>query len=357
MTSPLRIVIAGGGFAAAELLLALRALGEERVELELISSSRLLPLKPAATADPTGGAVQTFDLSELAAGAGAAFRLDAVEAVASSAPRARLASGGAAAYDALVLAVGARARAAVPGAVTFRDQRDAPRLSALLGARPRRIVFAVPAGVTWPLPAYELALRAAREEWRPQVTVVTPERSPLEVFGRAVSAQVGERLVDAGVRFEGGTPPHGPIDADAVVAVPRLVGRRISGIPGDWNGFVPTDHRGRVEGVPDVFAAGDMTSFPVKQGGIAAQQADRIAALLAFRAGADVPDEPVRPVLRTRLFAGPEPMYLHAELDEDGRPVAGVVSEGTAPWWRGAKVFGRHLTPWMAAQERLPAAA
>jgi len=37
MTAPLRVVVAGGGFAAAELLLALRSLAEERVELELIA--------------------------------------------------------------------------------------------------------------------------------------------------------------------------------------------------------------------------------------------------------------------------------------------------------------------------------
>jgi sulfide:quinone oxidoreductase len=356
VTSPLRILVAGGGFAAAELLLALRALGEERVDLELISSSRVLPLRPTATADPTGGAVDLYDLGELAAEVGARFRVDALEAVAPAAHRARLASGGVATYDALVLALGARPRAAVPGAVTYRDQRAAPQLARLLATRPERVVFAVPAGVTWSLPIYELALRTVREPWARAVSIVTPERFPLEAFGRTVGAHVAGLLLDAGVRFLGDTPPQVPLGTDAVVAVPRLVGRRISGIPGDWNGFVPTGARGWVEGIPDVFAAGDMTSFPVKQGGLAAQQADRIAELLALRAGADVEFDRARPILRTRLFGAPEPTYLHAELDDDGRPVAGVVSD-EAPWWPGAKVFGRYLTPWMAMRDALPVAA
>jgi sulfide:quinone oxidoreductase len=356
MTRPLRITVAGGGFAAAELLLALRALGEERVELELISPARRLPLRPTATADPAGGVVETYDLGELAADAGARFRVDAVEAVAPSAHRARLASGGTASYDALVLAVGARPRAAVPGAVTYRDQRDAPRLRQALAGRPRRIVFGVPAGVAWPLPVYELALAATGEDWAPEVVIMTPEVAPLEQFGRTVSTAVADLLRDAGVRFHGGTPPQVPIDADAVVAVRRLVGRRISGVPGDWNGFVPTGARGWVEGVPDLYAAGDMTSFPVKQGGIAMQQAGRIASLLALRAGADGLEQRRRLMLRTKLFGIDSPLYLQAELGEDGTPLAGLVSD-EAPWWPGTTVFGRYLSPWMAAREAVPAAA
>src|SRR2546425_699915 len=61
--------------------------------------------------------------------------------------------------------------------------------------------------------------------------------------------------------------PSGSIPADRVVALPRLRGRPIEGIPRDGNGFVPTDPHGRVAGLADVFAAGDVTAFPVKQGG------------------------------------------------------------------------------------------
>ena len=167
---------------------------------------------------------------------------------------------------------------------------------------------------------------------------MTPEEAPLEVFGRGVSGEIATLLADRGIHFLGGTVARavtrsgvelaygGKMAADAVIAVPRLHGRRISGVPGDWNGFVATDERGGVDGLADVFAAGDMTSYPVKHGGLAAQQADVIAAVLARRAGARVPVSPVRHTLRTRLLGGDEPLFLLAELDGFGNPVRSTIS-------------------------------
>ena len=89
--------------------------------------------------------------------------------------------------------------------------------------------------------------------------------------------------------------------ADRVIAAPRIVGRAIAGVPGSWYGFVPVDDRGRVEGLHGVYAAGDMTTFPVKQGGLAAQQADAIAADIAAHLGVGDGADPPAPVLRARL--------------------------------------------------------
>src|SRR5215207_10093147 len=123
---PLRIAVAGGGFAAAELILALRALAEDRVAVELVTPSTELAFRPAATGTPFElSRVDRYDLASLAQQAGARLRRDMVEAVAPRARRLCLRSGVAVDYDALVLALGARARAAIPGAITFRDQRDA----------------------------------------------------------------------------------------------------------------------------------------------------------------------------------------------------------------------------------------
>jgi sulfide:quinone oxidoreductase len=370
---PLRVVVAGGGIAGAELLLALRSLAEERVEIEVVAPSTDLPFRPAATATPFGGgAVQVFDLETIAADAGAALRRDTVEAVAPRAHRVRLASGGSATYDALVVAVGARARAAVPGAITFRDQRDAHLVTALLdrldptGAT--RVVFAAPTGMSWTLPLYELALLTSTELDRrgvaTEVVILTSEASPLEVFGPPASSFVASLLSERGIRKLQGSAQSvargrvtlsdgESLTAEGVVAVPRLVGRRLAGVPADWNGFVETDERGRVVGLEDVFAAGDVTRFPVKQGGLATQQADVVAALLAARAGAGVPPPPTRSVLRARLLGAQEPCYLRTELDPTGRPVpstqAPAVSD-EADWWPAAKLFGRHLSPWMASR-------
>ena len=371
--SPLRVVVAGGGFAAAELVLALRAMAEERVEIELIAPTAELPFRPAATRTPFGEpGVDLYDLEAIASDAAARLRRDTVEAVASRAHRVRLASGASTSYDALVLAVGARSRVGVPGAITFRDQRDSHHVTRLIdelvAARGRRAVFAAPSGVSWTLPLYELALLTAAEVERrdhaAEVVVFTPETTPLQVFGPGVGAHVAELLAARGVRRLRGAAEsvsHGRVtlgngealSAHSVVAVPRLVGRRLSGVPADWNGFVPTDAGGRVGGLEDVFAAGDMTQFPVKQGGLATQQADVIAAVLAARAGADVAAPSTRHVLRARLLGADGPCFLRAELDGEGRPLLArdvpPVSD-EADWWPAAKLFGRHLTPWMSAR-------
>jgi len=370
----MHVVVAGGGFAAAELLLALRALAEDRVSLEVVAPSPRLMFKPAATGHPFGAStVQEYDLRELADEVGATYRADAVEAVAPKASRLRLASGGVARYDELVLATGARSAGAVPGATVYRDHRDSGSIAQLLGdlraGTVRSVVFTAPSGVAWTLPLYELALLTAREidahGLFATVTIVTPEAAALQVFGAAVSSAVHGLLLDNLVHLVPSTCPRsvsrsqlelsdaGRISADRVIAVPRLTGRQLSGVPADWSGFVATDDHGRVESLQHVYAAGDMTRFPVKQGGLAAQQADVIAVELARRAGADVPLSPVRHVLRTQLFGAGGPLFLQVELDAHGRPTkcdeASSVSTD-APWWPAAKLYGRYLSPWMATR-------
>ena len=339
---PLRVAVIGGGFAAAELLLALRSLAEERVSLELIAASTELPFRVASTGAAFGeGEVRVYDLRQLAADVGASFRRDPAEAVAARAHRVRLASGGTLSYDAAVLAVGARATVGVPGATTFRDHRDIHLMHGLIAelheGMIRRVAFAAPAGVTWTLPLYELTLltaaEIARHDLPVEVTMVTPERRPLAVFGEVVSGRVAEALAERGIRVLCGTSAAGvargrlrlasgeAIGADRVVAIPRLVGRRIAGVPADWNGFVTTDAGGHVTERPDVFAVGDITHFPVKQGGVATQQADVVAATLARRAGVRVNVPPDRFVLGSQLLGLEGPLAqrrARAALTQDG---------------------------------------
>ena len=133
------------------------------------------------------------------------------------------------------------------------------------------------------------------------------------------------------------------LPADRVVALPRLQGQRIGGIPQTFEGFIPVDPHGRVIGTSDVYAAGDITTFTVKQGGIAAQQAEAAAESIAAAAGIAIEPRPFRPVLRGLLLTGDGPQYLHGEL----RGGAGSVS--TEPlWWPPAKIVGRYLAPFLA---------
>jgi sulfide:quinone oxidoreductase len=104
-----------------------------------------------------------------------------------------------------------------------------------------------------------------------------------------------------------------------------------------------------------VYAAGDVTSFPIKQGGLAAQQADLIAQRIASENGGAVKELRVQHVLRARLLGGAHPVFLRAELDELGRATTATLQvqcleEGeslTSP----EKVFGRYLTPYLHTRE------
>ena len=377
---PVRVLIAGGGFAAVETMLALRALAGERVAIELVAPQRRFAYRPAATAEPFGDApALAYDLAEIAGELGAAHRVDRLEAVAPAVRSVRLASGARLAYDALVLAIGARLRASVPGALMFTGRREARHIRGLLdeiaGGAVRSVIFAVPSAVSWPLPLYELALHTAghvRERGCDvEVSIVTPERAPLDLFGAHGSALVRALLDERGVRFLGGRIPErfdragrltlhfggGVLRADRVIAAPHMVGRAIAGVPGSWYGFVPVDDRGRVEGLHGVYAAGDMTTFPVKQGGLAAQQADAIAADIAAHLGVGDGADPPPPVLRARLIGGARPVALHATLAADGRALDPRLDAAPDPLISDApprtKVFGRFLTPYLAG---LPAA-
>ena len=361
-----RVVIAGGGVAALEAALALRALGEERVEVELVGPEPHFWYRPLSVAEPFGlGETNRYELAALASAAGATFTLGALEGVDGAGHEART-SGGSIPYDVLLVAVGAVPTDAVPGALTFRGPADTERIRALLvelaAGEVQRLVFAVPWGAVWSLPIYELALMTAAHLRAHgiegvELTLVTPEEEPLQLFGRAGSDAVGELLDEHGITVVTGSHPaefvdgalrlvpESRIEADRVVALPRLRGPRLDGLPQTLDGFIPVDVHGRVSGLEDVYAAGDITNFPVKQGGIATQQADAAAEAIAQAAGADLVPEPFRPVLRGLLLTGGRPRYLRRELAESGQ------AEMASPdplWWPPAKIVGRSLAPFLA---------
>ena len=74
-------------------------------------------------------------------------------------------AGGAIPYSMLLVACGAVPKPAIDGAITFRGPADGERIEQLLAeieaGEARTVVFAVPVGAVWSLPAYELALMTA----------------------------------------------------------------------------------------------------------------------------------------------------------------------------------------------------
>ena len=364
-----RVLIAGGGVAALEAALALRALAEDRVSVELLAPEPQFWYRPLAVAEPFDlGEVRQFELPELAAAAGATFSLGALTGVDAGGRQAQTSAGSSIPYDALLVACGAGPTAAVPGALTFRGPADTEKIRRLLeeivAGQVGRVAFVVPWGAVWSLPIYELALMTAaylaeREVGHVELALVTPEEEPLQLFGRAGSEAVRELLEGRGIAIQTGScpvelvegelrlVPEGTIAADRVVALPRLRGPRIDGLPQTVEGFLPVDPHGQVHGLADVFAAGDITNFPVKQGGIATQQADAAAEMIAANAGADLTPQPVRPVLRGLLLTGRRPRYLRHEITGGAGDVS--VASPEPLWWPPAKIVGRYLAPLLGA--------
>jgi sulfide:quinone oxidoreductase len=365
--SPLRVLIAGAGVAAFEAALALRDLDRIGVTVELVAPEQEFVYRPLAVAAPFRmGDVKRFPLQRLVEAAGATLTQAAVRQVDADRKLVTTDDGQELPYDALLLALGAEPLDAIEGAFTFRGPQDQAEFGRLLEqARSggiRRLVFALPDEPSWPMPLYELALLtrvhladAGAEEVT--VEIVTPEAAPLELFGVAASDAIRELLKIRGIELTLNTvstavddgwlqvSPGDSIRADRVIALPRLEGPRIEGIPHNEHGFVEVDQHGAVWALKDIWAAGDLTSFPIKQGGLAAQQAEVAAQSIAARAGADVDPRPFNPVLRGLLLTGLSPRYIRAE------PTAEQFAFDTEPlWWPPAKIVGRYLAPFLATE-------
>ncbi|MGI8562353.1 MAG: NAD(P)/FAD-dependent oxidoreductase [Candidatus Dormibacter sp.] len=269
-------------------------------------------------------------------------------------------------YDLLVLALGAHPEWEweSEGVLTYHGGRDSASYRLLLHqlreGRISRVAFVKPARTSWPLPLYDLALTtaadcAAHDRSEVELSLITPEQEPLGIFGKPASVAIRRLLEDSGVTLYTSSygeptrpgwldisPGERGLRVDRVVTEPRLVGPRLRGIACDQDGFIPTDAHGRLAGLDGVFAAGDATSFPIKQGGLAAQQADAVAEAIAASVGADIDPQPFRPVLRGVLLTGGAPRYLRADIS--GGAVEPTIS-GEALWWPPDKISGRYLAP------------
>ena len=106
------------------------------------------------------------------------------------------------------------------------------------------------------------------------------------------------------------------IPTDSAITIPCLEGPRTIGLPANAEGFIPVDAHGRVKGIDNVYVAGDGADFPVKQGGLATQQADAAAEAIAAGLGSLHVPEPFKPVLRAVLLTGATPIYLRANLHD-----------------------------------------
>ena len=362
-----QVVIVGGGVAALEALIGLRALAGDRVSVTVVSQDDWFVERPLTVGEPFGmGSAARHSLPEIAAEFDAGFVHATVAVVASGEQRISCAGGTDLGFDTLILAPGARMRPPSADAIAFGAPGSGAAmenvLSQLRSGEVRRAAFVAPSMTGWLLPLYELALMTGRELVRSkvegaQLRLVTPEDRPLTLFGDRGSENVGRLLAAAGIEFIGATratvrggevalgATGESIAVDCVVTLPLMRGPGLAGVPAlEPDDFIPVDEYGRVEGLADVYAAGDAIDFPIKQGGLAAQQADAVAAHVAARHGARVDVAPFRPVLRGMLLTGGEPRFMRSGVPGADPDIPGA---WYPLWWPPTKIAGRYLAPYL----------
>jgi sulfide:quinone oxidoreductase len=309
------VLIVGGGIAGIEALMTLSDLGDHHLRVRVVAAHPSFVLRPQTVGEPWGGPPLSIDLERLCHAFCADFLLGTVVHVDAEARTVETAAGTTLAYDELLLAPGAHLE------LPYRATRvlGFGALPAALADGAGSVAVVVPPTTSWTLPAYELAVLAAGRGR--EVRVVTHERTPLEAFGPGTSVATHDFLAGHGVDVELDAAALAGSDlsglADTVIALPLLRGPAIGGLPLDRQGFVRVDEHMSVTGLQHVRAAGDATDGPIKQGGLAGQQADTAAAAIVRACGGDPPPTPYEPVLRGKLTAaeGAEELFLRRTLD------------------------------------------
>jgi sulfide:quinone oxidoreductase len=371
-TGKMRVLVAGGGVAAIETVLALHELAGERVAITMLAPNSEFVYRPMAVREPFAYApAARYPLAAILADVGGRLVQDELGWVEAERRIVHTAHAVELEYDALVLALGARLYPRFRHATTIDDRRMDEAFHGIVqdieAGYISSVAFIAPGRMAWPLPLYELALMTTARAYDMDVglraTLITPEDSPLAVFGREVSdgvaALLSERGIDVITSSYAEVPRPGEIAvnpgdrhvyAERIVALPELYGPAVRGLPISEHGFIRVNRFGRVPDVGRVYAAGDAVDFPVKHGGVSAQQADVVAESIAAIAGAEVEGRWFSPEIRGVLLTGEAPRYLHAKIT-GGHGSASTFSK-TPIDGVTHKIAARYLAPYLERLER-----
>jgi sulfide:quinone oxidoreductase len=368
--SPLRVLIAGGGVAGLETLMALRGLAGDLVALTLIAPKDEFVYSPLTVERPFSvGRMRSVGLSRMAQDAGAAFVAARAEDVDTDARIVGLSSGERVGYDALVLAVGAEAIPPLDHAMTWDDRSHSDMVGGLLRdveeGYTKRMAVVIPPGPGWALRGYELALVISQHAYDMsadlELTIVEPDPPLLTLAGDRAVQLVSKEFERARIAVVSANevsvereprltlvmhPSRQKLAVDRVLAIPMLRGRTIKGVPAHHDGLIDVDARCRVKGLDRVWAVGDCTSLPLKSGGLSAEQADVAAQDIAALSGAAVEARSFDSGLVEEFLGLPAPRYLEQRLATEepgltmhlptvGLPVLTYLREDLAAGWRG----------------------
>ena len=359
------MLVVGGGVAGLEAVLALHALAPDLTQVSLIAPEQELVYRPMTVREPFAYAnASRYPLARIVADAGAQLITDELAWVEPAAQTIHTKTGTVLGYDALVLALGAKAKPRYEHAVTIDDRHMDQTLHGIIQdieqGYTHSLAFVSPARMPWQLPIYELALMSAGRAYDMNidldVTIVTPEESPLAIFGTGASAGVTKLLEDTHIRTITSAyaeiphpgeiiinPGDRHLHTNRIIALPELYGPRIRGIPLAEHGFIPVDEHAKVHETQNIYAAGDATNFPIKHGGLASQQADAAAETIAAQAGAPVTPQPHDHTITGMLLTNDKPLYLTAKIAHGH----GYTSQLTTTPTRTppTKIAAKYLTP------------
>jgi sulfide:quinone oxidoreductase len=373
----LRVVVVGGGVAALETILALHDLAPDLTDVTVLAPNEQFVYRPLTVREPFAQEqARHYDLAPIVNDAGGQLVVDELEWIDPHARVAHTKSGDELEYDALMLALGAKAKPRYEHATTIDDRHLDETLHGIIqdieGGYIKSLAFVAPGRMPWQLPIYELALLTAGRAYDMSVelaiTIVTPEDSPLAIFGTGASHGVAALLERAHIHTISSAyaeiphagevvinPGDRRLHVNRVIALPELYGPGVRGIPLSEHGFVRVTPHGQVVDAERVYAAGDAIDFPIKHGGLGAQQADAAAEAIAALAGAQVTPEPFHPIIHGMLLTGEAPMYLTAQIT-GGHGFSSELSD-TPTWSPPSKIASRYLSPYLDALDRSPAAA
>jgi len=378
-----KVVIVGGGVAALEAAFCLKDLAGDLASTTILAPNEDFVYLPTTVQEPFGRPLaSSYPLARIAEDAGAELCSDTFAWIDSEFFVVHTKRGEQLQYDALLLAPGASVYANLRYTITLDPHRLDDQLHGVLqdieGGHVHKLGFVIPDGPVWPLPIYELALMTAARAHETsadlEITIVTPEPAPLAAFGPVVADYLGQLLTSAGITMVLSTHStvHGPgliamhpdealhvdpmqpgqeIHADRVIGLPQLFGPHLPGVPtSSGRGFISTDEHGRVHGVNRTWAAGDATDFPIKFGGIAAQQADVAAQSIAALAGAEIEPDTFQPELHAVLLTGGRPLILSAHPSGSSATHSEVTeAESVSP---PPKIDAKYLTPYLQELDR-----
>jgi sulfide:quinone oxidoreductase len=368
----LRVVIVGGGVAALETVLALTNLAPDRTEVTVVAPNSEFVYRPMVVREPFAyGAAHRYPLAPIVHDAGAKLITGELDWIDPATRTIHTKADDSIEYDALMLALGATITKRYPHALTIDDRDLEETMHGLVqdveGGYVHKLAFVAPGRMTWPLPLYELALMTAGRAYdmsiELQTTIVTPEDSPLAIFGSSASGTVAELLASANVETINSAyaevpsshevlinPSERRLEVDRVIALPELYGPAVRGIPLGEHGFIRVDPHCRVRDVERIYAAGDATDFSIKHGGIGSQQADVAAQSIAAMAGASVTPERFNPTIHGMLLTNGKPRYLTAHIT-GGHGFSSEITD-TPTSSPPSKIAAKYLAPYLEKRDR-----